>query len=83
MTYRPRLLTLADRGPEVVVPLAPQGVPVPKFKRTGPPVDVPALGLVDVETGAVVEVADLAVVKSLTEQSDVWASVPASPKKEK
>ena len=56
---------------------------MPKFKRTGPPVDVPALGLVDVETGAVVEVTDPAVVKSLTEQSDVWASVPASPKKEK
>ena len=56
---------------------------MPKFKRTGPPVDVPALGLVDVDTGAVVEVADPAVVKSLTEQSDVWESVPASPKKEK
>jgi hypothetical protein len=27
-----------------------------KFKRTGGPVDVPALGLVDVETGATVEV---------------------------
>ena len=26
-----------------------------KFKRTGDPVDVPALGLVGVETGAVVE----------------------------
>lgn len=56
---------------------------MPKFKRTGPPVDVPALGLVDVATGAVVEVDDPAVAASFKQQSDVWASVPASPKKEK
>lgn len=57
----------------------PLGALVPKFKRTGPPVDVPALGLVGVETGQEVEVTDPAVAKALTAQANAWKPVHNKP----
>ena len=45
-----------------------------KFKRTGDPVDVPALGLVGVETGAVVEVSPEQAAG--LEGQDGWEHIP-------
>lgn len=50
-----------------------------KFKRTGPPVDVPALGLVDVKTGQEIEVDDADVAAALTAQKKVWSPVHSKP----
>ena len=53
-----------------------------KFKFVGPePVDVPALRLVDVQPGDVVEVADKSVAEGLRGQS-VWEPVKSAAKKE-
>ena len=51
-----------------------------KFKFTGPePVDVPRLGLVDVQPGDVVEVADKDLAEGLKGQSN-WEPVRATKK---
>ena len=53
-----------------------------KFKFTGDgPVDVPVLGLVDVQPGQVVEVEDPAVADGI-DSSSVWEHVP-DPKRSK
>jgi hypothetical protein len=53
-----------------------------RFKFTGDePVDVPRLGLVDVQPGDVVEVADKDAADGL-EGQDIWEPVKASTKKE-
>ena len=50
-----------------------------KFKRIGADVDVPALGLVDVKFGDVVDATgDTAI--SLKSQPDVWEPVPSKTK---
>lgn len=51
-----------------------------KFKRTGGPVDVPALGLVDVEPGSTVE-ADPEAAAGL-EGQDGWEHIP-DPKRQR
>lgn len=47
-----------------------------RFKRTGPPVDVPVLGLVDVATGQTVEVDDPEISEKFEGQADVWEHIP-------